>query len=102
MKRMIQVMQEADADLKAIWFYGYWNFGMNKAEDYARKLYQRFYHLEENELGRKRLDLGQSIFSMPHREHVIYYLVESENVFIMRVLHHSQDALSQITVPIWF
>ena len=93
MKRLIKIMKEADEDLESIWFYGYWNFGSKKAKQYVLMLHQRFSQLATNELGRKRPELGKNVFALPHREHVIYYRSEVEKVFIVRVLHHSQDAL---------
>ncbi len=95
-------MKEADDDLESIWFYGYLNFGSKKAKQYVLMLHQRFNQLTTNELGRKRAELGANVFSLPHREHVIYYRSEPENVFIVRVLHHSQDAFIRFTQLQWF
>jgi len=95
-------MTEADQDLMDIWFYGYWNFGINHADQYIQKLTQHFSKLDSYELGNKRSDLGNKIYAMPHREHVIFYRTESEKVFIVRILHHSQDAVSRIALHQWF
>jgi hypothetical protein len=59
-------MPEADTDLVSIWLYGYWNFGLEKTERYAQGLYQRFNQLSEHELGRRRRDLGSSVYALPH------------------------------------
>jgi toxin ParE1/3/4 len=95
-------MPEAETDLSAIWLYGYYNFGLNKAELYTHKIYQRFKQLSEHELGRRRIDLGERVFALPHREHVIFYRTEPDKVLVLRILHHSQDAISHITNPQWF
>ena len=97
MKRTIRVMPEADTDLASIWLYGHWNFGLEKTERYVQDIYQ----LSENELGRRRTDLGNRIYALAHREHVIFYLTLSERVIILRILHHSQDALFHIQTPQW-
>ncbi|WP_337023569.1 MULTISPECIES: type II toxin-antitoxin system RelE/ParE family toxin [unclassified Pantoea] len=94
-------MPEADTDLASIWLYGHWNFGLEKTERYVQDIYQRFHQLSENELGRRRTDLGDRIYALPHREHVIFYRTLSEKVIILRILHHSQDALSHIKTPQW-
>ena len=101
MERMIHIMNEADEDLESIWFYGYLNYGNKKAHQYLHSLNQRFNQLATNELGRRRTELGKNLFSLTHQEHVIYYRSEPENVFIVRVLHHSQDIFGRFTQPQW-
>lgn len=94
-------MPEAETDLAAIWLYGYANFGLEKTEVYTHKIYLRYNQLSEHELGRRRIDLGEQVFALPHREHVIFYRAEPNKVIVLRILHHSQDAIFHITNQQW-
>ncbi|MEJ5045544.1 type II toxin-antitoxin system RelE/ParE family toxin [Pantoea nemavictus] len=94
-------MPEAETDLAAIWLYGYANFGLEKTEVYTHKIYLRYNQLSEHELGRRRIDLGERVFALPHREHVIFYRAEPNKVIVLRILHHSQDAIFHITNQQW-
>lgn len=91
MKRKITIKPEADADLMKIWIYGYWNFGEQRADDYNLKFAQLFEKIAMFDLGRRRPDLGGKIYTLPCGQHLVIYRAEADEVFIGRILHHSQD-----------
>ncbi|QGY27447.1 type II toxin-antitoxin system RelE/ParE family toxin [Pantoea cypripedii] len=91
MNRTIIVQPEAEEDLSSIWIYGYWNYGEHQANCYNLKFDTLFSRLVSNELGRKRSELGEHVYSLPCGRHIIFYRSESDTVFIGRILHHSQD-----------
>ncbi|MFJ5161577.1 type II toxin-antitoxin system RelE/ParE family toxin [Pantoea sp. NPDC088449] len=91
MKRTITIKPEADADLMKIWIYGYWNYGEQLADDYSSRFAQLFDKLAMFDLGRKRPDLGKQIYSLPLGQHVVIYRAEVDEIFIGRILHHSQE-----------
>lgn len=91
MKRKITIKPEADADLMKIWIYGYWNFGEQRANDYNLKFAQLFEKISLFDLGRRRPDLGRKIYTLPYGQHIVIYRAEVDEVFIGRILHHSQD-----------
>jgi len=95
MKRTITIKPEADADLMKIWIYGYWNYGEQLADDYSARFAQLFDKLTMFDLGRKRPDLGQQIYSLPFEQHIVIYRAEVDEIFIGRILHHSQDVSAE-------
>ncbi|ADU67395.1 type II toxin-antitoxin system RelE/ParE family toxin [Pantoea sp. At-9b] len=96
MKRTIIVQPEAQEDLSDIWIYGYRNFGEDQANLYNLKFDKIFSRLVSNELGRRRYEIGNKVFSIPCGQHVIYYKTEINDIFIGRILHHSQDTAAFI------
>ncbi|ORM63359.1 type II toxin-antitoxin system RelE/ParE family toxin [Pantoea rodasii] len=95
MKRKITIKPEADADLMKIWIYGYWNFGEQLADAYNLKFSQLFDKIALFDLGRKRPDLGYQIYSLPFGEHIVIYRAEVDEIFIGRILHHSQEVSAE-------
>jgi toxin ParE1/3/4 len=95
MKRKITIKPEADADLMKIWIYGYWNFGEPLADAYTLKFAQLFEKLALFDLGRIRPELGHRIYSLPFGQHIVIYRAEVDEVFIGRVLHHSQEVSAE-------
>jgi toxin ParE1/3/4 len=98
MKRKITIKPDADDDLLTIWFYGYLNFGQDLANEYNLGLSDLFEGLTANELGRKRKELGNKMFAIPYREHTVFYYAEDNEIFIIRILHHSQDIPTNISL----
>jgi len=47
------------------------------------------------DLGRKRPDLGKQIYSLPLGKHIVIYRAEVDEIFIGRILHHSQDVSAE-------
>ena len=89
----VRLRTSADADLAAIFDYSVTTFGEAVAADYLRSFEQAFDLLRRHPLaGALRLEIDPPIRCLPHRSHRIFYDVEGETVWIVRVLHHAMDA----------
>jgi toxin ParE1/3/4 len=61
-----------------------------------KKLRQAMNHLGENpKMGRRRVDLHDSIYSFPVDRYIIFYTTEEKGIRVMRVLHGARE-LSEI------
>jgi len=94
--KAIELTDKANEDLESIWFYGYSQFGIARADEYIRQMSRRFTQLAEQQTGRRRGELGDDICSLPYASHVIFYLDKPLLIRIIRVLHHSQDVQSHL------
>lgn len=89
----VRLRQAADADLAAILEYSVVTFGEAVAEDYLRSFERAFDLLRRHpEAGALRLDITPPVRCLPHRSHRIFYDIEGETVWVVRVLHHAMDA----------
>jgi toxin ParE1/3/4 len=90
--------RRADEDLKEIYRYTRRTWGRAQAELYIRGLEQRFTALAENPLtGIAREDLQpESLRSVVHGSHVVFYQPQSYGVLIVRVLHGRQDVRAHL------
>ena len=67
-------------------------WSLDQALDYVDTLYDAFDEIVEfTEIGRREEDLGIALRSKRVASHRIYYRVEGEAVWILRVLHIAQD-----------
>jgi toxin ParE1/3/4 len=85
---------QAAADLNDIWYYVAIESGsVETADRFVDSITERFLLLAGYpDLGRPRDDdLGIGLRSFPVGEYVIVYLVEDEEVFILRVVHGRRD-----------
>ena len=48
--------------------------------------------VEAPHLGRPAGIQRHGVLRYPHAGHIIYYQVETPNIFVVRVLHHSMDS----------
>lgn len=68
----INLTPKATADLEAIWLYSEIKFGVVKADEYIGRFSDIFDVLAAHEIGTRRLELGDHIFSLPVEKHVIF------------------------------
>ncbi len=81
------------ADLDGIYEYTISNFGLAQARDYLGGLNQHFETLVERPtLGRKADLLAPRLRRSEYRSHVVFYMLDNEDVRIVRVLHKNMDA----------
>ncbi len=82
------------ADLDDIWYYVAIESGsVEIADKFVDSITERFFLLAGHpDLGRTRDDdFGIGLRSFPVGEYVIVYLVEGEDVFVLRVVHGRRD-----------
>ena len=83
---------EAAADVEAIGDYGIATFGIPQALKYHLALESRFELLGEfPRLGMPTYDLRPGLYRYPYESHTIFYTMEPDSVFIVRVLYAGAD-----------
>ena len=84
----------AEADLATILDYSIERFGIQTAETYLRSFEQAFDLLRRHpHAGAVHAEVHPPIRVLLHRSHRIFYDVEEDIVWIVRVLHHAMDPL---------
>ena len=82
----------ASADLEEIAEFTIERFGIEQARRYRDGLKTCFDQLAYNPvLGRRVEQLMSGLQRFEHQSHVVFYISEPENIFIIRVLHSSSD-----------
>lgn len=85
---------DAAVDLDKIYDYTASYFGTQKAEHYILQLKACCERISTfPKAATLRLDMGQDCYMLIHKEHRIYYQIQSEIILIIRVLHHAQQDL---------
>jgi toxin ParE1/3/4 len=93
----VRLRGAADADLAAILDYSIENFGEAVGVDYVRSFDRAFDLLSRHpEAGAIRVEIDPPIRCLPHRSHAIFYDLEGEIVWIVRILHRAMDAKSRV------
>ena len=89
----VRLRAAADADLASILEFSVARFGEEVGEAYLRSFEQAFDLLRRHPMaGALRLEIDPPIRCLPHRSHRIFYDMEGDIVWIVRVLHHAMDA----------
>ena len=84
---------DAQPDLEEIIHYTVERWGVEQAHQYLDGLEALAARLAEAaQLGTQRNDLAEGLRSFPYVNHVLYYVIESHGITIVRVLHKSMDA----------
>lgn len=87
---MYRLTRDAGRDLTAIRRFTIRRWGIEQSTKYVVELRNTITLLSENPLiGKRRKDIGESIYSFPHASHVIYYLIEKKQLVVIGVLHGS-------------
>jgi len=90
-KRKLRLSKTAQADIEKIDFYSFEKWGEAKAQAYLGQLEARLAALCDTPMmGTDRSDLRQSYRACLVGRHIIYYRIESEFVYVLTILHHSQ------------
>lgn len=83
----------ADADLTAILDYSIERFGEAVARSYLESFGEAFDLIRRHPAaGALRADIEPPIHCLPHRSHRIFYDIEGDTIWIVRVLHYAMDA----------
>ena len=87
-----RLSQLAAADLEEIAEFTIEQFGIEQSRRYRDGLKTCFDQLADNpKLGRKAEQLMRGLQRFEHQSHVVFYMNETENLLIVRVLHSSMD-----------
>ena len=97
---MTEVVFSTDSknDLKGIVRFTRKEWGKEQAIEYVNGLRRQAKKLAEApDIGKKRDELANGLLSFPYVSHILFYIVESHGITIVRVLHKSQNQSAHIT-----
>lgn len=91
-KRKLRLSKTAQIDIEKIDFYSFEKWGEATAQAYLAELEARLKVLCDTPMiGIDRSDLRQNYRASVVGRHLIYYRVEDEFIYVLTILHHSQD-----------
>jgi toxin ParE1/3/4 len=94
---MYKLSEAAASDIEDILDASLIDFGALQTETYYASLTQCLELLGDNpEMGSAADGIRPSYRRFPHESHVIFYTVDAEDIFIVRILHKRMDALRNI------
>jgi toxin ParE1/3/4 len=89
----IKFSNAAESDLEAIDAYSFSQFGDEVAAKYMHGFDEAFSILARHPLaGVMMPELREGARCYVHQKHRIFYSVNADVVFIIRIIHHAQDA----------
>ncbi|NVJ93210.1 MAG: type II toxin-antitoxin system RelE/ParE family toxin [Methylocystaceae bacterium] len=90
--REYRLSELADQDLHDIYVYTYRQFGEKQADLYLSELETCFLRLVGHpNLGRDIGYIRDGYLRFEHQHHSVFYQIESDGVYIVRVLHSTRD-----------
>lgn len=96
----IEVSPRAKADFEDIIEQSLLNWGEDQAIEYHATIYRGFGELASfPKLGRSQDRLFQGCRSHPVGQHVIYYVVRTDSILIVRILHQKMNPMDRVTAP---
>lgn len=88
----VRTTRQADQDIIGLYLRGAAEFGITQAELYHEGLLATFAMLADNpRMARERTKLRPPMRLHPWQSHLIAYVVEGDDILIIRVLHGRQD-----------
>lgn len=89
-----RLTSDAQSDLIDIRRYTLAQWGVTQSRKYLSELQQTLLALSEApSIGKKRLEVGEEVFSFPYVSHVIYYTLDNQQLVAFAVLHKSMVPL---------
>lgn len=90
------VSKAALADLKNIAAYTQKTWGASQRRKYLKGLDKAFKFLADCPLSGNQCDyITKGLRKHPHESHIIFYEVNKDSIFVVRVLHNSMDIESK-------
>lgn len=87
-----KLSRKAEDDLIAIYRTGSEEFGVDQAESYFAGLEEAFGFLASYpRAARERFEIDPPVRAHPHKTHLIVYLIEDDDILILRVRHARED-----------
>ena len=87
----------AEADLVKMYEHGIETFGLYQAQDYLSGIHSLLQILADNvTLGRDASEFLSSLKRFSYKAHTIFYLVNDDSIFIVRILNQSMDYESNL------
>lgn len=87
----------AETDLAKMYEHGVATFGLPQAKDYLSGMHSLLQILSDNvTLGRDASEFLSSLRRFSYKAHTIFYLVNEDAIFIVRILNQSMDYESNL------
>lgn len=97
MIRDIVIGPRAKADIRGIWRYTTDQHGPEAADAYVRDLDQAMQLVREfSDIGTDCFDVRDGYRRIRSGSHLIYYLSGKSGIYVVRILHDRQDALTNL------
>lgn len=94
---MVKLSAAAAHDVEELLDRSIAEFGIQQTENYYDALMRCLELLGENpELGYAVDDIRSGYRRFPHESHVIFYTLDQNDVFVVRILHKRMDAVRNI------
>ncbi len=93
MKRL-ELNPEAIDDLRTVSRFSYRTWGRQRRDAYMAELVAAMNGLRIRDLGRRRDEIKEGLWSIRSGRHVILFRRDAETVRILRVLHERRDLMS--------
>jgi len=91
-----RLSRAADNDIASIAAYTIDSFGIEQAVAYREGLVQAFeFLLKFPRVARKREELRQKPRVYAYKSHLIFYRIDGEDIFILRIRHAREDWLAE-------
>jgi toxin ParE1/3/4 len=89
---MYILSEAADKDIEKLLERSILDFGLAQTEIYFKSLKSCLSLLSDNpELGRTVNDIAPNYRRFRHQSHVVFYRVQQQDIFIIRILHKAMD-----------
>jgi len=83
---------EAREDLREIWHFGFEEWGEKQADNYILDITGKCEFLAENpHIGKHQDEILKGLRSYPANAHIIFYLIDNKNIFIVRFLRQGRN-----------
>ena len=93
----IRISRQTEEDLVDIWLYTNDEWGSDQADEYLRQIDTGISRLVEYpELGKDRNELREGYRSLSINHHIAFYIVQKNEITIVRILHENSDLPSHL------
>lgn len=91
-KHRLRITAPALSDVEAIAAYSYEQWGEQQTKAYMTQIDRTIQAIgSDPDLGRERYGVPGAIKGRKSGSHIVFYRVQDQTVFIMRILHESMD-----------
>jgi toxin ParE1/3/4 len=94
-----RLTNEAIADLSGIWQYTFQNWSESQADKYYLLLADACQELANHpNMGKKYENLYPGLLGFNVQQHIVFYLVGSEGIEVVRILHSRMDLKKRLSM----
>ncbi len=91
---MYKLSNKSVEDFELIYEYTYLNFGEKKADTYTDDIEKCLLLLSHSpQIGRSLDKIKKGIYRHDHENHAIFYQIENNFIFIIRILHQQMNPM---------